>query len=59
MSTGSTIAKSGIRCTLETPTFRARSGSVSTETGVSSEPVPEVVGTATSGIVGPGTRDSP
>ena len=53
------MAKSGTMWTLETPTFSSRSGSVNTETGVSSEPVPDVVGTATRGIVGPGTRDSP
>ena len=48
-----------MRCGLEMPTFISRSGSDSTATGVASDPVPEVVGTATTGRVGPGTTDSP
>ena len=37
------------------PTLLIRSGSESTATGVTSEPVPAVVGTAISGSTGPGT----
>ncbi len=39
-----------------TPIFIAVAGSVMTETGVASEPVPAVVGSATSGTSGPGTE---
>jgi hypothetical protein len=58
-SSGSTIAVCGMRCGLETPTLSVRSASVTTATGVTSEPVPAVVGTATTGSTGPGTRSSP
>ena len=54
VSSGSTIATRGIRNGLETPTFSSRSGSEITATGVASDPVPAVVGTATSGTTGPG-----
>lgn len=37
------------------PTFSVRSGSEITATGVASEPVPAVVGTAMTGSTGPGT----
>lgn len=59
MSSGSQIAVCGMRCGLEMPTFISRSGSDRTATGVASDPVPDVVGTATTGMVGPGTTDSP
>jgi len=59
VSSGSQIAERGIRCGLEMPTFMPSSGSPMTETGVTSEPVPAVVGSATSGTTGPGTRCSP
>ena len=48
-----------MKCGLEIPTFNVRSGSEMTATGVASEPVPAVVGTAISGMVGPGTLNSP
>ena len=53
------MAVRGIRYGLEIPTFIPSSGSPMTETGVTSEPVPAVVGSATSGTTGPGTRCSP
>ena len=56
VSSGSQIAWRGIRCGLATPTFICVCGSVMTETGVASEPVPAVVGSATSGRIGPGTE---
>ena len=59
VSSGSQIAVCGMRYGLEMPTLLVRSGSVSTATGVTSEPVPAVVGSATTGRVGPGTRSSP
>src|SRR5690606_20449261 len=59
VSSASTIAAAGTRYGLETPTLSSRSGSVTTATGVASDPVPAVVGTATSGVTGPGTRFSP
>ncbi|MCY1528229.1 hypothetical protein D9M68_633280 [compost metagenome] len=59
VSSGSQMAVWGIRCGLDTPTFRSRALSASTATGVTSEPVPEVVGSAITGIVGPGTLYSP
>ena len=59
VSSGSTMAARGIRYGLETPTFISRSGSATTATGVTSEPVPAVVGTATTGVTGPGTAFSP
>ena len=54
-SSGSQIAWRGIRCGLATPIFISVAGSVMTETGVASEPVPAVVGSAISGTTGPGT----
>src|SRR5690606_21780583 len=59
VSSGSHTAVCGTRCGLEMPTLLTRSGSVSTATGVTSEPVPAVVGSATTGSTGPGTRSSP
>jgi hypothetical protein len=44
-----------MRCRLATPTFIRVVASVITATGVTSEPVPAVVGTAISGSTGPGT----
>ena len=41
------------------PTLSWRSLSESTATGVASDPVPAVVGTAISGMTGPGTMNSP
>ncbi len=41
------------------PIFVARAVSETTATGVTSEPVPEVVGTAMIGMTGPGTLYSP
>ena len=55
VSSGSQIAWRGIRCGLATPIFISVAGSVMTETGVASEPVPAVVGSAISGTTGPGT----
>ena len=55
VSSGSQIAWRGIRCGLATPIFISVAGSVMTETGVASEPVPAVVGSAISGTIGPGT----
>jgi hypothetical protein len=55
VSSGSQTAWRGIRCGLATPTFIAVAESVMTETGVASEPVPAVVGSAISGSTGPGT----
>src|SRR5204863_8570922 len=54
VSVGSTTATVGISARLEIPTLSAASGSVITDTGVTSEPVPAVVGTATTGATGPG-----
>jgi len=59
VSSGSQSATAGIRYGLEMPTFTARSGSANTATGVTSEPVPAVVGMAMTGMIGPGTRNSP
>jgi hypothetical protein len=59
VSSGSQTAACGIRYGLEIPTLLIRSGSVSTATGVTSEPVPAVVGRATTGTIGPGTLSSP
>ncbi len=59
VSSGSTIAVVGTRWGLEIPTFVSRSGSDTTATGVTSDPVPAVVGMATRGSDGPGTRFSP
>ena len=59
VSSGSQIAAVAIRCGLEMPTFKIRSGSEITATGVTSEPVPAVVGTAITGRIGPGTLNSP
>lgn len=59
VSSGSQIAVWGIRCGLETPTFRSRALSASTATGVTSEPVPDVVGIAITGMTDPGTLYSP
>ena len=56
VSSGSQIAWRGIRCGLATPIFISVFGSVMTETGVASEPVPAVVGSAISGTTGPGHR---
>lgn len=56
---GSHIATCGMRCGLEMPTFMTRSVSDRTATGVTSEPVPAVVGTAINGSTGPGTLNSP
>ena len=55
VSAGSTIASAGRRCRCETPVFVPRRGKSTTATVVTSEPVPEVVGSATSGSTGPGT----
>ena len=59
VSSGSTTAAAGTRNGLEIPTFSSRAGSDTTATGVTSEPVPAVVGAATIGTTGPGTRFSP
>src|SRR5690554_1813318 len=59
VSSGSQIATSGIRYGLEIPIFRARVLSDRTATGVTSDPVPAVVGMAIRGIIGPGTFSSP
>ena len=56
VSNGSQIACRGIRCELATPIFIAVVASVMTATGVASEPVPAVVGSAISGTIGPGTE---
>ena len=56
---GSQIAVTGMRCGLEMPTFSTRSVSERTATGVTSDPVPAVVGTAIRGRIGPGTSSSP
>ena len=56
VSSGSQIACRGIRWRLATPIFMSVPGSVTTATGVASEPVPAVVGSAMSGISGPGTE---
>jgi len=55
VSSGSQIAWRGIMCGLATPIFISVAGSVITATGVASEPVPAVVGSAISGTLGPGT----
>ena len=54
VSSGSQMAVCGMRCGLEMPTLLTRSGSVSTATGVTSDPVPAVVGRATTGMHGTG-----
>ncbi len=60
VSSGSQIAVRGIRYGLEIPTFMPSSGSPITETGVTSEPVPAVVGSGDQRArPGPGTRCSP
>src|ERR1700692_12044 len=59
VSAGSTTAHFGIRARDAMPTFIARSGSATTATGLTSDPVPAVVGTATTGAIGPGTLFSP
>ena len=59
VSSGSHTAVCGMMCGLEIPTLLTRSGSVRTATGVTSDPVPAVVGRATTGTTGPGTRSSP
>ena len=56
VSSGSQIAWRGIMNGLATPIFISVFGSVMTDTGVASEPVPAVVGSAISGISGPGTE---
>src|SRR3954469_14914072 len=56
LSTGSQIATRGIRNGEATPIFISVVGSVITDTGVASEPVPAVVGSAISGRTGPGTE---
>ena len=56
---GSTIATRGMSVASETPTLSSRSGSETTATGVASEPVPAVVGTATIGSTAPVTLFSP
>jgi hypothetical protein len=48
-----------MRYGLESPTFVPRWASLTTATGVASDPVPAVVGTAMSGRIGPGTANSP
>src|SRR5580704_1966884 len=56
---GSTIAHFGISAREAMPTFMARSGSATTATGLTSDPVPAVVGTATTGAIAPGILFSP
>jgi hypothetical protein len=56
VSSGSQIAWRGMSRGEATPIFISVAGSVMTETGVASEPVPAVVGSATSGSTGPGTE---
>jgi hypothetical protein len=56
VKSGSQMAWRGIRCELATPIFIAVAASVITATGVASEPVPAVVGSAISGRTGPGTE---
>ena len=46
---GSQMAAAGIRCGLEMPTLSVRLASEMTATGVTSDPVPAVVGTAITG----------
>ena len=55
VSSGSTIATDGRRYWCETPVFVPNRGKSTTATVVTSDPVPEVVGTATRGSTGPGT----
>jgi len=55
VSSGSTIASDGRRYWCETPVFVPSRGKSTTATVVTSEPVPDVVGKATSGRTGPGT----
>ena len=59
VSSGSQIAARGISSGEETPTFSRRPGSPTTATGETSDPVPAVVGTATTGRIDPGTVPSP
>src|SRR5262252_10863463 len=55
VSDGSTNAHFGIMRRVAIPTFMNRSGSATTATGLTSEPVPDVVGMQTMSIKGPGT----
>jgi hypothetical protein len=52
---GSTIASDGRRCAWETPVFVPSRGKSTIATVVTSDPVPDVVGRATTGRTGPGT----
>ena len=54
VSEGSTSAHLGIMRRVAMPTFMKRFGSVTTATGLTSEPVPDVVGMQTMSISGPG-----
>ena len=53
---GSTIASDGRRWRCEIPVFVPRRGKSTTATVVTSDPVPDVVGSATTGRTGPGHR---
>ena len=53
------IASRGRRCWCEMPVFTRCSGTSRTATAVTSEPVPAVVGSATTGRSGPGTARPP
>src|SRR4051812_19312921 len=59
VSSGSQIATDGIRYGEEMPALSSRRLSLRTQTGVTSEPVPPVVGTAMIGSTGLGTAFSP
>ena len=59
VSSGSQIASRGRRCWCEMPVFTRCSGTSRTATAVTSEPVPAVVGSATTGRSGPGTARPP
>ena len=55
VSVGSTIASEGRRYPCEIPVFVPRRGKSMIATVVTSDPVPDVVGKATTGRTGPGT----
>ena len=55
VSEGSTIAHFGMMRRVAIPTFMNRFGSVTTATGLTSEPVPDVVGIPITSTTGPGT----
>jgi len=59
VNSGSHTATARTRWMLAMPTFSRFAGSLTTATGVTSEPVLAVVGIATTGNTGPGTALSP